>query len=285
MEEAGVAIDTVGVVLAAGAGERLRPLTFERPKALCPVGNVALVDSALARVARAVGDVAVNVHHGRPAMEAHFAAAAAAAAGGHGLHLSIEADRALGTAGAVGFLHDWIGDRHALVVNADTWCAAELAAFVAEWDRERVRILVRGSDPFGPRSSIVASLLPHADIAGLEAVPSGLFEACWREAAERGRVESVAFDGPFMDCGTPRDYLEANAMDRRLAVGADDASIVAPDASIGPHAKVQRSVVGAAAIVEGTVSDSVIWAAAVVERGEHLDGAVRTTGGRTVLIR
>ena len=39
------------IVLAAGEGRRLRPLTTVRPKALCPVGNVALLDRALARVA------------------------------------------------------------------------------------------------------------------------------------------------------------------------------------------------------------------------------------------
>ena len=38
------------VVLAAGEGQRLRPLTDVLPKALCPVGNVALLDRALTRI-------------------------------------------------------------------------------------------------------------------------------------------------------------------------------------------------------------------------------------------
>ncbi|MGN6693052.1 MAG: sugar phosphate nucleotidyltransferase, partial [Aquihabitans sp.] len=42
--------DLAGVVLAAGAGTRLRPLTIERPKALCPVADVPLVDLALDRL-------------------------------------------------------------------------------------------------------------------------------------------------------------------------------------------------------------------------------------------
>ena len=40
------------VVLAAGEGARLRPLTEATPKALCPIGNVALLDRAFARLAR-----------------------------------------------------------------------------------------------------------------------------------------------------------------------------------------------------------------------------------------
>ncbi|OWY62614.1 hypothetical protein B7486_57495, partial [cyanobacterium TDX16] len=59
-----VPADLAGLVLAAGAGQRLRPLTRLRPKPLCPVAHVPLVDLGLDRVAPHVGEVAVNVHHG-----------------------------------------------------------------------------------------------------------------------------------------------------------------------------------------------------------------------------
>ena len=53
-----------GIILAAGEGRRLRPLTELLPKALCPVGNVPLLDRALARLAglglTTPGTVAVN---------------------------------------------------------------------------------------------------------------------------------------------------------------------------------------------------------------------------------
>ena len=101
--------DLVGVVLAAGRGTRLRPLTRLRPKALCPVGNVPLVDLALERVRPAVGEVAVNLHHGRRTLDAHLA---------DDVHRSVEADQPLGTAGALGLLRSWIDGRGVLVVNA-----------------------------------------------------------------------------------------------------------------------------------------------------------------------
>src|SRR4051812_38762975 len=60
--------DVAGIVLAAGAGRRLRPLTTIRPKPLCPVANVPLIELAFGEVGQLVGDiapvrVAVNVHH------------------------------------------------------------------------------------------------------------------------------------------------------------------------------------------------------------------------------
>src|SRR5687768_4577295 len=122
-----------GVVLAAGAGTRLRPLTRLRPKALCPVANVPLVDLAIDRVCTAVADVAVNVHHGRAHMEAHLQGRA---------HLSFEEERPLGTAGAVGHLRGWLDGRGALVVNADAWCPGTLLEFVQGWDGDRVRLLL-----------------------------------------------------------------------------------------------------------------------------------------------
>src|SRR4051812_3582603 len=71
-----------GIVLAAGEGQRLRPLTADLPKALCPVGNIPLLDRALARLAGAgVADVAVNA--------AYLAAQVVRHVGGRA-HLSVE---------------------------------------------------------------------------------------------------------------------------------------------------------------------------------------------------
>ena len=109
-----------GVVLAAGAGVRLRPLSAWRPKALCPIGATTLVDRAVAQVAAVTGTpVAVNVHHGRAAMLEHLEDRI-------DVHVSLEEERALGTAGAVAHLAGFLDGRGALVVNADTVHAEEV---------------------------------------------------------------------------------------------------------------------------------------------------------------
>lgn len=270
--------DVAGVVLAAGAGVRLRPLTLARPKALCPVGNVPLVDLAVARVRGAVADVAVNLHHGRAALEAHLAQVAST--GGDEVHRSVEEPVALGTAGAIGQLRPWLSGRGALVVNADAWSHADLGAFVAGWDRERVRVLVAGGDGrFGPRAQVAGALLPWDDVVALAPEPSGLYERCWAPAAAAGRLEAVPTTAPFIDCGTPARYLAANLA---AAAATTTGSIVGPGASV--RGQVLRSVVGAAAVVDGEVDHSMVGGGEVVGAAERLSRAIRLDGW-TVLVR
>ena len=244
----------VGVVLAAGAGTRLRPLTDVRPKPLCPVDDVPLVDLALARLASVTAEQAVNVHHGRAAMEEHLA--------GRPVHVSIEEPIALGTAGALGALRPWIDGRPVAVVNADGWSPDGLAELTAGWDGDRVRLLLAHDDHLRATSRVVASLMPWAAVAPLEAEPSGLFEECWGPWADRGAVEVVRHDGPFIDCGTPADYLAAN-----LAASGG------------------ASVVGAGADVRGRLLRSVVWPRASVAAGETLVDAIRADARVTVLVR
>ncbi len=121
-----------GVVLAAGAGTRLRPLTDLRPKALCPVGTVPLLDHALSRLAPHVSSVAVNAHH-------HSGQVLAAV--GSRAHVSVEEGEALGTAGALGALRPWLDGRPVLVTNADAYLPAGLGSFAAGWDGDSSRLL------------------------------------------------------------------------------------------------------------------------------------------------
>src|SRR5215213_9838644 len=98
-----MADSVAGVALGAGAGVRLRPLTLVRPKVLCPVGDRPLIDHAVARFDGTTTDVAVNVHHGRDLLERHLTARVDVP-----IHVAVEEPEALGTAGALAALREWI---------------------------------------------------------------------------------------------------------------------------------------------------------------------------------
>ena len=249
--------DVCAVVLAAGEGARLRPLTRLRPKPLCPVGGTPLVDLALDRAATVAdpgrGAVAVNLFHGREPLADHLDGRA---------HLSIEEGEALGTAGALGLLRPWIAGRGVLVLNGDTWAPGDLGPAAAGWDRERIRLLVAGEDRLHETSRVAAAFMPWPEVERLAPVPSGLWEASWRERHAAGRVEVVRWDGPCLDCGTPARYLAAN-----LAASGGE------------------PVVGEGATVEGKVERSVLWPGVRVRAGEALVDAIRADDGVTVLVR
>ena len=246
--------DVAAIVLAAGAGTRLRPLTLLRPKPLCPVNNVPLVDHALRRVAKVTDRIAVNVHHGRDLLEMHLAGR---------VHISLEKQEALGTAGAVGQLREWVDGRSVLVANGDSWHDASLTGLVEGWDGEKIRLFVvedpERADFEGRWRFAGASLMPWRDARSLAAVPSGLYEVLWQQAIDAGRLELVPSEEVFFDCGTPSEYLAANL-----------------------YASGGASVIGAGADVAGNVEDCVVWPFGVVRDDESLRECIRAGRGTTV---
>lgn len=249
----------------------MRPLSLHLPKVLCPVGNRPLIDHALDRLAAVTASVAVNTHRSQPTLAHHLRGRA---------HVSVEAGEALGTAGGVAALRDWIGGRPTVVVNGDTWCPGGLDALLAGWDGERIRVLVPGGGPFGPRSPVAGTLLPWTVVRGLAAEPTGLWEVCWRQALGEGRLESIGHDGPFVDCGSPAQYLTANRLCRRhRGVDADVA------ASARVTGEVRDATVGEGARIDGIVEDTVVWPGGQVATREHLRGSIRIGARTTVMVR
>jgi hypothetical protein len=239
-----------GIVLAAGAGTRLRPLTAQLPKALCPVLDRPLVDWALDRLAAVVGSgpevLAVNAHHHAELVERHC---------GDRATVSVEQPEALGTAGGVAALLDWLDGRDVLLTNADAYLPGPLT-LADGWSGERCRLLCA---PVAARPDFVspagqglryvgACLLPWDAVRHLKPEPSGLYEVLWRDAD----LEFATVAGTAIDCGTPADYLAANL-----------------------HASGGTSVVSPGATVLGTVTESVVWDGAYVAPGETLLRSIR----------
>lgn len=250
-----------GVVLAAGSGSRVRPLSLQRPKPLFPVadasgGCTTLLDRALAALAgsldRGRDALAVNAFHLADRVVQHV---------GDRARVGVEGPEALGTAGALGGLRDWLDGRDVLVHNGDVRVDGPAVPQLLDgWDGARSRLLVVPagdrrvdfSDDRGGWRYAGACLLPGAGVAALQPVPSGLYEVMWREQEARGLVELVPLDGAAVDCGTPADYLRA------ALHGLGDGSLVEPGAE-----------------VLGGVERCVVWSGARVGADERLRDVVR----------
>jgi len=123
-----------GVVLAAGEGRRLRPLTETLPKALVPFHGRPLLDHAVAHLVRAgVTRVAINACYLADQVARHVEERLAPRHPDVAFHVSLE-EELLGTGGALKRLAPWLDDAPFYVANADNVYAEPLGAL---WERHR----------------------------------------------------------------------------------------------------------------------------------------------------
>lgn len=287
------------LVLCAGRGERLRPLTLEIPKPLLPVAGRPLVAWTLDRVAAAGADgAAVNLHHLGDAVRA-------ACGERHGrlpLVYSPEAEL-LGTGGALVPLAGWLAEaRTVAVVNGDSLCrwpldrmlrahrasgaAATLLVHRAAdrrrygggvaVDGQRVVALRRGDLAWQAARTRrvfagVALLRPEL-LAGLPGGPSDVVSGLYEPLLAAGEtIAVVATARPWFDLGTPARYLEAALAWGIAGLPARGARIAA-GAAVDPTARLRRAVVEAGARIGAgaRLADAVVLPGAAVGRGARL---------------
>ena len=257
------------LVLAAGRGERLRPLTAEIPKPLLPVAGRPLIAWTLERLRRAgVESAALNLHHLGEAIRGTFGASF------RGMPLVYsEEPELLGTGGAIPPLLDFLtGAERVVIVNGDSLCRWPFEQMVRLHAKERpaATLLVhRGADArsFGggvalEESEITAfrrGALAHASarrhrvFAGaqivesrhLARIPAGpgdliatLYEPLLAEGAPLRALETIRL---WHDLGTPRRYLEG-VLDWTFR-GSTSASRVAAGAAVERTARLRRTLV------------------------------------------
>ena len=112
------------MILAAGRGERMRPLTDHTPKPLLPIHGKPLIEYHLERLREAgYQDIVINIHHLGEQIKTHLG-------DGHKLglsiHYSIEQDEALETGGGIFQALPLLGDDTFLVINGDIWTECDL---------------------------------------------------------------------------------------------------------------------------------------------------------------
>lgn len=224
------------MVLAAGLGTRMRPLTDDRPKALVEVAGRALIDHLLDRLAEGgVSRAVVNVHYFADRLEGHLAGRTQPE-----IVISDERGELLETGGGLKKARPLLGDDPVLVGNIDSvWTepgVPAVAQLIGAWDPARMDALLlvvpvgRASGFDGPGDFFLddgvlrfrgdAAVAPYAymglHIAKPELVdggPEGPFSLTkiWRPLAEAGRLWGVAFDGDWMHVGDPEAVKAAEA--------------------------------------------------------------------------
>lgn len=233
----------VAMVLAAGLGTRMRPLTDDRPKALVEVGGKALIDHMLDRLAAAgVETAVVNVHYFADRLEAHLVQRAATRPLPH-IVISDERPQALETGGGVKHALPLLGEDPVWVANIDSvWIEEDSAieAVARAWDPDRMDVCLMlastaaslgfhdSGDVFleadgAVRFKAAGEMAPlvyvgvHICKPGVVADgPDGPFSLTpiWKALAAERRVHGLAPEGLWMHVGDPR---ARDAAEARLA--------------------------------------------------------------------
>jgi MurNAc alpha-1-phosphate uridylyltransferase len=204
------------MLLAAGRGERMRPLTDRTPKALLPVRGQPLIVRHLERLSRlGVRQVVINL--------AWLGAQIRAALGdgsafGLSIRYSDEGSQALETGGGIFQALPWLGHEPFLVVNADVFTDFDFAALRIA-DRALAHLLLVPNPAHHPEGDfalqqgcVVASGSPRWTYAGIGLYRAELFEGCQpgrfallpllQRAMAAQRLQGEIYSGLWSDVGT-----------------------------------------------------------------------------------
>lgn len=304
------------LVLTAGLGTRLQPLTLARAKAAAPVDGEPLARRTIAwLVSHGLRDLVLNLHH-KP--ETITAAVGDGADLGARVRYSWES-RVLGSAGgprhALPLLLDLPnGNRTFVLVNGDTLTNVDLPAMLAQ--HRQSRALVTMALIPNPRPEKYGGVLLDAGhvvtgftrrgaategfhFIGPQIVEAEVFESLPdgvpaesvngvypRLMAERpGAVRGYVSEATFRDIGTPADLLQTS-LDLAAADGRPDAPWWGRHAQVHPSARIVRSVlwddvtIGAGAtLTECIVADGVT----IPDQASYTRCAIVRDGGRLVV--
>jgi MurNAc alpha-1-phosphate uridylyltransferase len=224
-------VPATAMIMAAGLGKRMRPLTATRPKPLIEVGGKALLDHVLEKLRVAgVRRIVVNVHYLAEALEAHLMSRA------HGLEVVIsdERDLLMETGGGMVKAEPLIDCDPFLALNSDNlWIdgpADTLKVLASQWDDSKMDALLllvpqaralnhKGMGDFHmersgrlrrrERSHVAPFVFTGVQMASkrlLRDAPEGPFSTniLWDRAIEEGRCFGAVHQGLWFDVGTPQ---------------------------------------------------------------------------------
>ena len=229
----------MAMVLAAGLGERMRPLTLRMPKPLVPLAGRPLIDHVLDRIAAAgIQSAVVNVHYLPEQLESHLVSR-----GGRQPNILISDERGvlLDTGGGVKKALPLLGRGPFLVHNADSvWgegATPALSRMLRLWNAAVMDCLLllapvttsigyaaKGDFSMAPDGRLArredGEIVPFA-FAGVSLCDERLFKDApegrfslnllWDRALARGKLYGMRLDGRWMHVGSPEALAEAEA--------------------------------------------------------------------------
>lgn len=227
------------MVLCAGKGTRMMPLTKDKPKALVKVAGKPLLERTLARCkAAGIKDVVLNAHYKPEALYRFMEGWK----GKPRLHLSDEIETLLDTGGGVQNALPLLGNKRFFVINCDVmWrdgLSNSLGHLARHWDGKKMDVLLmlvrvigavgigdRGDFNFSADGQVSwpkerkVSAYAYAGIQMLhprafQDAPGGVYSVrdIWNKAMESGRVYGCLHEGPWAHVGTPQSIRKAEAL-------------------------------------------------------------------------
>jgi NDP-sugar pyrophosphorylase family protein len=297
------------MVLAAGLGLRMRPLTQIKAKPVLPVLNRPLIHWTLDLLAHhGVTQVVINLHHlPRTVVQAVGSGRA------FGLQVTWSRERRiLGTGGGPRRVREFFGDEPFFLVNGDVLFDFDLTellkrhhaggaratlALVANPDPKRYSPIVTGAGgwvralaglprPARGQPSLFTGVhvLEASLLDRLPGGPSDIVRDLYAPLLDEGEdLLGVRMRGAWYDLGGPSLYLRSQlSMLSSGFRGLGRGPLVHPAARIHPRARVTRSVVGPKAVVDegAEVAGSVLWDGVRVGRAARVRGSILATGSR-----
>ena len=285
------------MILAAGFGTRLRPLTHSRPKALVPVLNKPLLEYAISYLAVfGVSQLVVNAHHHWPQVK-HYLDKFSLEKSGLEIHLSIE-EKILGTGGAIKKVHYFWDQGPFFLLNVDVLTNIDLKeVYNAHLESRALATLVVHNHPkFNlvelerdqrikgfhqtPSPSLVSFTGVHViEPRLLDLIPADRYYSiidCYRHAIAKGLPIRGYYleDIQWADIGTIESYVEAN----KSRIGWEKFP-VGGGAEIAPSANLMEwSVIGRNCKIHkhAHVEESILWDDVEVLEGKRVVRSIVT---------
>lgn len=225
------------MILAAGRGERMRPLTDKLPKPLLPVTGKPLIVHHIERLAEAgFRELIINHAHLGEMIESELGDGSA---WGVEIRYSPEAV-ALETGGGIYHALPMLGDEPFLVVNGDIWCDLNYSQLTLKQGDMAHLVLVPNPEhhPQGDfhlqQGRVSQGGERRLTFSGIGVYHPRLFASCnpgpfplaplLRDAMQRGLVSGEYFPGVWMDIGTPQRLSQLQHLIRQHAGGAGNES-------------------------------------------------------------